>query len=195
MRESDGNKAPGPDGFNMLCFQQCWKVFKGDILNFFREFYTNGRLAKGINSSFITLIPKKENPCGIANYRPINLIGSLYKIVSKVLANRFKNVLPRIVGEAQSAFMGGRNILDGVLISNEIIDWWKKRKKRGLILKLDFEKAYDTVNWECRLDLMSKFGFQDKWVSWMKECLSSARVSVLVNGSPTAEFCSEKGLR
>lgn len=140
-------------------------MFKGDILNFFREFYTNGRLAKGVNSSFITLIPKKENPCGIANYRPINLIGSLYKILSEVLANGFKNVLPRIVGEAQSAFMGGRNILAGVLISNEIIDWWKKRKKRGLILKLDFEKAYDTVNWQCLLDLMSKFGFQDKWVS------------------------------
>ncbi|XP_028095364.1 uncharacterized protein LOC114295342 [Camellia sinensis] len=65
------------------------------------------------------------------DYRPISLIGPLYKILSKVLANRLKNILPRIVGEAQSAFMGGKNILDGVLISNEIIDWWKKRKRGG----------------------------------------------------------------
>lgn len=164
VKESDGNKAPGPDGFNLSCFQKCWKVFKKEILQFFKEFYDNGCLAKGINSSFLTLIPKKDCPQDISDYRPISLIGYIYKIMSKVLVYRFKKVLPRIAGEAQTAFVGGRNILDGVLISNEIVDWWKKKKQKGLILKLDFEKAYDTINWECLLAMLSSFGFQNKWI-------------------------------
>ncbi|XP_028115144.1 uncharacterized protein LOC114313033 [Camellia sinensis] len=127
VKESDGNKAPRPDGFDMLCFQKCWKVFKKDILKFFNEFYANGCLAKGINNSFITLIPKKDCPDG----------------------------------ESQSAFIGGRSILDGVLISNEVVDWCKKKKQKG----------------------------------WIKECLHSSRVSILVNGSPTTEFSHEKRLR
>lgn len=122
VKESDGNKAPSPDGFNLSCFQKCWRVFKKDILKFFKEFYDNECLAKGINSSFITLIPKKVCQVGISDYRPISLVGSLYKILSKVLASRLKKVLPKIVGESQSAFIGGRNILDGVLIANEVVD-------------------------------------------------------------------------
>ncbi|XP_028085089.1 uncharacterized protein LOC114286192 [Camellia sinensis] len=195
MKESDGNKAPGPDGFNMACFQKCWKVFKKEILQFFNEFYDNGRLAKGINSSFTTLIPKKDCPEGISDYRPISLIGSIYKILSKVLASRLKKVPPRIIRDSQTAFIGGRNILDGVLISNEIVDWSKKKKQKGMILKLDFEKAFDSVNWECLFEMLSSFGFQNKWIRWIKECLQSSRVSILVNGSPTAEFCPENGLR
>ncbi|XP_028093250.1 uncharacterized protein LOC114293387 [Camellia sinensis] len=116
---------------------------------FFKEIYDNGCLAKAINSFFITLIPKKDCSEGILDYRPMSLIGSIYKMLSKVLASRFKKVLPRIVGESQTAFVGGQNILDGVLISNEIVDWWKKKKQKGFILKLDFEKSYDSVNWEC----------------------------------------------
>lgn len=71
----------------------------------------------------------------------------------------------------------------------------EKEKEEGVILKLDFEKAYDTVNWEYLFNMMSSFGFQDKWIRWMKVCIQSVRVSVLVNGSPTNEFCPEKGLR
>ena len=86
-KESDGNKAPRPDGFDMLCFQKCWKVCKKDILKFFNEFYANGCLAKGINNSSITLIPKKDCLDGILDYRPISLLGSIYKILSKLLAS------------------------------------------------------------------------------------------------------------
>lgn len=146
IKECDGNKALGPDGFNLFFFQKSWKLMRGDVVQFMQDFHRNGCLVKGINSSFITLIPKKENSVDLEDFRPISLVGSLYEILTKVLTNRLKAVLPEIINEAQSAFLGGRNILDRVLIANEVVDCWKKSRKKGLIIKLDFQKAYDGVN-------------------------------------------------
>ncbi|XP_028100123.1 uncharacterized protein LOC114299551 [Camellia sinensis] len=122
VMDCDGNKAPGLDGFNLLCYQKFWKVMKGDVINFVKEFHTNGKLVKGINSSFITLIPKRDNPLGLSDYRPISLVGSMYKIIAKLLANRLKSIMPHIISEPQSAFLSGRNILDGVLVANEVVE-------------------------------------------------------------------------
>ncbi|XP_028123599.1 uncharacterized protein LOC114320724 [Camellia sinensis] len=169
IRDCNGNKAPSPDGFNMICFQKLWKLMKRDVCNFFKEFHMNGKLLKRLNSSFISLIPKKDNPVGHGDYRPISLIGSMYKILAKVLASRLKPVLPHIISESQSAFIGGKNILNGVLITNEVIDGWKKAKKKGVLIKLDFDK--------------------------IEECVSFASLSVLVNGFPIEEFSPQRGLK
>ncbi|XP_028125789.1 uncharacterized protein LOC114322644 [Camellia sinensis] len=195
VKGCDGNRAPGPDGFNLACFQKLWKVMKSDVLSFMAEFHKNSKLVRGINSSFITLVPKKENPMGLADYRPISLVGSLYKILTKVLSSRLKAVIPQIISENQSAFIGGRNILDGMLVANEVVDSWKKSRKKGLILKLDFEKAYDTMNWEFLFSMMKNFGFGGIWVEWIRVCITSVRLSVLVNGAPTEEFSPQRGLR
>ncbi|CAL5404238.1 unnamed protein product [Camellia sinensis] len=194
IRCCDGNKALGPDGFNMSFFKKCWKIVRVDVLQFIREFHQNARLVGGINSSFVALIPKNHSPSCLTEYRPISLIGSLYKILAKVLANRMKKVMPMIISEVQSAFLGGRNILDGILIANEIVDGWRRSNRKGLVLKLDFEKAYDSINWEFLFDMLLKFGFGTRWVSWMKACVSTAKIFVLVNGSPTSEFCPQRGL-
>ncbi|XP_028098838.1 uncharacterized protein LOC114298468 [Camellia sinensis] len=153
------------------------------------------RLLKGINSSFITLIPKKDNPIGLSDYRPISLVESIYKIIAKLLANRLKVVLPHIISETQLAFINGRSILDGVLIANEVVDGWKLTEKKRVVLKLDFENPYDFINWGYLFFMLSKFGFGSKWSSWIKECVSIARISVPVNGSPTEEFSPQRGLR
>lgn len=195
VKDCDGNKALGPDGFNLTCIQKNWKVMKNDILQFMKEFHMNERLAYGLNSSFITLVPKKDNPVDLVHFRPISLVNSMYKILAKVLSHRLKKVLPRVISEVQTAFKGGRCILDGVMVANEVVQWWKLSKLRGVILKLDFEKAYDSVNWGFLFSMMSNFGFGEKLIGWIKECLFSSRISVLVDGSPTDEFSPQKGLR
>ncbi|XP_028053421.1 uncharacterized protein LOC114257814 [Camellia sinensis] len=195
IKSCGGNKALGPDGFNMSFFQKCWHIVKEDVFLFMRDFHQNAKLVRGLNSSFIALIPKNENPASLNEYRPINLVGSMYKILAKILSNRLKQVLPRIISETQSAFMRGRNILDGILIANEIVDGWNKARGCGIVLKLDFHKAYDSVNWEFLFSILFNFGFGPKWMSWMKECVASIRTSVLVNRSPTPKFCPQRGLR
>ncbi|GKV27657.1 hypothetical protein SLEP1_g36796 [Rubroshorea leprosula] len=114
---------------------------------------------------------------------------------SKVLANRLKSVISEIISETQSAFVGGRQLVDSVLVLNEVVDEIKIKKQPAFVFKADFEKAYDYVDWSSLDWMMESFGFGLKWRGWIMECLSTARISVLVNGSPTKEFEVGKGLR
>lgn len=154
----DGNKAPGLDGFNLTCIKNGWSFMKDEILKFMDEFHSNCSLPKGFDTSFITLVPKNENPVNLSDFRPISLIGSMYKVLSKVLAARLKPTLNTVVGEVQSAFTGGRNIQD---IANEIVDGWRKSRTKGLIFKLDLEKAFDNLNWVFLFKMMKMLGYPD----------------------------------
>lgn len=122
-------------------------MLKGDILNFVKYFERYGKLDRGGNSSFITLIPKIKDPLKLGDYRPISLIGCLYKIIAKILAKRPKKVIKSNIGDVQFAYVEARNIQDGPLIVNEICSWAKKRKKKLLLFKVDFNKAFDSINW------------------------------------------------
>ncbi|GKV02024.1 hypothetical protein SLEP1_g14511 [Rubroshorea leprosula] len=191
----NGSKSLGLDGFNFNFIKRMWPTIKQDIVAFVKEFWENRKLVKGRNSSFIALIPKKESPQGLGDFRPISLIECLYKIISKLLTNRLRKVMPLIISQNQSAFVGKRHIVDGIVIANEVIHEAKKRRRPTLIFKADFEKAYDSVNWNFLNLMMEKFEFCLKWRKWIMECLATSTVSVLVNGSPIAEFSMEKGLR
>jgi len=104
-------------------------------------------------------------------------------------------VLPSVIDVNQSAFLGGRGMLDNILVANETVDCLKKEKKSGVLVKVDFEKAYDSVNWKFLYYMLGRLGFKVKWINWIKACLESASVSVLVNGSPMEEFKPKRGLR
>nr|GEW06514.1 cysteine-rich receptor-like protein kinase [Tanacetum cinerariifolium] len=93
------------------------------------------------------------------------------------------------------AFIAGRQILDGCLISNEIVKFAKKEGIELLIFKVDFEKSFNSINWKFLLDVMRQMGFESKWCKWIEACLPSALVSVLENSSPTDEFQMEQGIR
>ncbi|GKV01045.1 hypothetical protein SLEP1_g13643 [Rubroshorea leprosula] len=159
----NGTKSPGPDGFNFNFIKKVWPVIKEDVYAFLAEFHENGKLVKGSNASFLVLIPKKDNPQSLGDYRPISLISSMYKIVSKILANRLSKVLDLVISPNQTAFIGGRHITDGIIITNEIIHEAKQSKKPMLVFKEDFEKAYDSINWEIPTkDNLMKRGMNDQ---------------------------------
>ncbi|GJZ86850.1 RNA-directed DNA polymerase, eukaryota, reverse transcriptase zinc-binding domain protein, partial [Tanacetum coccineum] len=135
------DKSPGLDGFTFGFYRRLWKIIENDVYDAVKYFFTYGNIPKGCNSSFIALIPKIPDANMVKDFRPISLIGSLYKIIAKILANRLVGVLGDIVNEVQSAFIAERQILDGPFILNEILQWSKTKKKQSLIFKVDFEKA------------------------------------------------------
>lgn len=100
-----------------------------------------------------------------------------------------------VIGETQSAFIKGRSILDGVLITNELVDYVKRGRKGSLLFKVDFEKAFDCVSWDFLFLTMECMGFGVKWRGWIHACLSSASISVSVNGPPTVEIVMTRGIR
>jgi len=110
-----------------------------------------------------------------------------------MLANRLRQVTGTVISETQTAFVKDWQILDGILIANEAVDEARKLKKEMLLFKVDFEKAYDSVGWGYLDDVMVRMAFPTLWRKWMKECISTATVSVLVNGSPTEEFQMKRG--
>ncbi|XP_071730227.1 uncharacterized protein [Rutidosis leptorrhynchoides] len=140
------SKSPGPDGFTFLFIKRFWEHLKADLVTSIQYTFNNLHMPNEAGSAFITLIPKVSNPTLIKDYRPISLIGMYYKIVSKILATRLSSVIDRVVSIEQSAFISNRQILDGPLILSETINWYKSNSKKLMILKVDFEKAYDSVN-------------------------------------------------
>ncbi|GJW05636.1 RNA-directed DNA polymerase, eukaryota [Tanacetum coccineum] len=157
------DKSPGPDGFTFGFYKRFWSLIEKDVLAAVKYFFHYSRIPKGCNLSFIALIPKTPEAKMVKNFRPISLIGSLYKIIVVVLED--------IVNEVQSAFVADRQILDGPFILNEVLQWCKLKKKHSFILKIDFEKAYDSVRWDYLDDVLRKFGFGEKWCGWIQESI------------------------
>lgn len=155
------------------------------------EFYEHGVLPRRSNSSFISLIPKVENFFHLREFRPISLVGVMYKIPAKRLAK----LLPKIIDERKNTFLRGIFLLHSALVANEVIKEVKRKNSTCLIFKVDCEKAYDSVNWEFLVYILRRLGFCHKWVMWIRECLATSFVSSLVNGSPTSEVKLEKDLR
>ncbi|XP_050222663.1 uncharacterized protein LOC126672753 [Mercurialis annua] len=188
-------KAPGPDGFNFFFYRRAWSIMKAEILDMFSTFHSSSSLPKGINTSFMVLIPKVIGSSNIKDFRPISLVNGLYKLLSKTLSLRLAPLLSSLVSESQHAFLKGRSILECSMIANELIHLANRRKEKLLVLKLDFQKAFDTIDWMYLLTVMRCMGFPQLWIDWMFYCLSSSTTSILVNGSPVEPITLQRGVR
>ena len=154
-------KAPGPDGLPLIFYQQYWHLIGKDVTTVVLTCLNSGKFLKAINHTYITLIPKVQNPEEVVEFRPISLCNVIYKIISKVLANRLKTLLPTIVSESQSAFIPGRLITDNILVAFETLHHMQHQKtgKLGsMALKLDMSKVYNRVEWRYLKGVMEKMG-------------------------------------
>ena len=158
--------APSPDGMPPLFFQHYWNLIGDDVIDFVLTFLNFASLPEHLNHTFITLIPKKKNPEHASDFRPISLCNVLYKIFSKVLENRLKGILPKIITEHQSAFTKCCFISDNIFVAPEFLHSMQKhtRKDGFMAIKLDMIKAYDRVEWPYLEAVMKKLGFNDRWI-------------------------------
>lgn len=164
LKQMKPTKSPGPDGMTPLFYQSFWPTMGNDVSTSVKNAFSLGMFPSELNHTFIALISKKKNPELVSNYRLISLSNVLYKILSKVLANRLKKKFPQIISDAQSAFVLDRLIIDTVLLEYELIHHLrqKRRGNRGFMsLKLDINKAYDKIEWSFLEVIMRKIGFNE----------------------------------
>ena len=198
IKEMAPLKALEPDGMPSLFYQTYWSEVGKDISLAVLSSLNSGSLLKSIDHTFITLIPKVQNPERVTDFRPINLCNVIYKIVSKVIANRLKPFLNSIILEAQSAFTANRLITDNILIAFESLHHMKNTctgKTSFMTLKLDKSKAYDRVEWMFLEKILLLMGFQESWVALIMECIMTMSYSILVNGEPKGLIKPSRGLR
>ena len=191
-------KAPGPDGMAAIFYKKFWGIVGRRITDEVLEFLQGGAMPHQWNETIISLIPKVKQPDKVTDLRPISLCNVLYKIISKVLANRLKKILPEIISENQSAFVPGRLISDNILIAYELTHSLRKKKKGAegwAAIKLDTSKAYDRVEWSFLQAMMIKMGFCHEWTQLIMNCLMSVSYRVKVNGDIGESFAPGRGLR
>ncbi|CAM8905799.1 unnamed protein product [Rhodiola kirilowii] len=191
-------KAPGPDGFSALFYQKSWPLLKEKVTQSVLDMLNSRKLEEGLNKTVITLVPKCRSPKKIEEYRPISLCNVSAKIVTKVLANRLKTILPRVISESQSAFIPGRLISDNILAAHELIHFIGTRGRQRVgycSLKLDMTKAYDRIEWDFLEAMQTKMGFPDRWVEMVMACVKSVSYTIKINDQISEEFWPERGLR
>lgn len=191
-------KAPGPDGMPALFYSKFWSVIKPDLLAVVLGILNAEVSPSAINQTHITLIPKTKHPETPKDFRPISLCNVAFKLVTKCITNRLKPLLPKLINQAQSAFVPGRLITDNALIAFELFHTMKLNKsirQPSFALKLDMSKAYDRVEWGFLTRVMERLGFPLSFSNLIFRCISSVSYSLLINGKPTRTFLPSRGLR
>ncbi|WVZ84947.1 hypothetical protein U9M48_031914 [Paspalum notatum var. saurae] len=185
--------SPGPDGFTGRFYKACWTIIKGDVMDAILAIQ-RGHVFKFklLNTAFITLVPKTSDALQVKDYRPISLVHSFAKLVTKVMANRLAPVLPKLVSVNQRAFVKKRNIQDKFLLVQQMAKSLHRSKEPHILLKLDISKAFDSVSWAFLLEVLLHLGFGRRWCNLVCLLLSTSSTRILLNGEPG---CSISHLR
>ena len=190
------NKASGPDGYTPEFFCKSWQVFGAEVTEAVLEFFSSGKLLKQWNATNLVLIPKIPNASKMTDFRLISCLNTVYKVISKLLAGRLKDILSTCINHAQSAFLPGRLLLENVLLATEIIQGYHRKDIRpSAMLKVDLRKAFDSIRWDFVIATLRAINLPEKFIGWIQECITTASFSISVNGQTGGFFRSSKGLR
>ncbi|KAA3460385.1 reverse transcriptase [Gossypium australe] len=191
-------KASSKDGFPAIFFQKYWHIVGNEVTRYCLNILNGRRDIEEVNHTSIVLIPKVISPNTMSHFRPISLCNVIYKIISKVIVNRFRQMLHHCIDDSQGAFIPGKQITDIIFMAYKILHWFKKRRgnsNRGFALKLDMSKAYDRIK-RCFVErLMRRMGFCEEWTSFIMRCITSVSYTVVTNGKNREEFRPTRGLR
>ena len=173
------NKTGGPDGYSAEFFTSTWPIIGPEITEAVLEFFQSGRLLKQWNTTNMVLIPKKTNASLPSDFRPISCLNTVYKVISKLLASRLKEILPLMISKAQSAFLPGRLLAENVLLATDLVNGYSSQtvSPRGM-LKVDLRKAFDSVRWDFILASLRALAVPETYIMLIAECLSTASFSL-----------------
>jgi hypothetical protein len=188
-------KALGSHGFIVEFFKACWDVVKYDIYGVVEDSRRSASILKSLNSTMITLITKENEARTPYLYRPINLCNVVYNIISKVIGNRLKPLLPTLILLEHVGYVEGRQILDNIIQAHEIIHTLKIQRRGGMIIQLDLAKAYDKIRWHYMAKTMEYFGFNHHWINWIITLVSTTSFLLLLNGTPAKPFYPSRGIK
>eukprot|EP00253_Pinus_taeda_P022290 PITA_22290 len=195
MKAFNKDRSPGPDGWPIEFFIHFFDLFKRDLLRMVEASRMSGHIHSSLSSTFIALIPKKKESATLHDFRPISLCNSLFKIISKIIAERLKPVLNQFISRDQHAFLKDRNIWDAVAMTQECLFSMATNKSEAAIYKIDLKKAFDCVDWGFLCILLAKIGLRSKGIKWVMACVENVHFSVITNGIPSSFFKAERGLR
>ena len=196
LKNMKRNKSPGSDGFTVEFYQFFWNELKIPMIRSFRESFKNNHLTNTQKLGIITCLPKPGKPKEfIKNWRPISLINVDYKIISGVIANRMKKYLDKLISNSQKGFVSGRYIGECTRLVSDLIAKMKKKNLSGILLLIDFEKAFDTLEWSFIEKTLSFFNFGENIRKWIKIFYTKIESCVLNNGHCSARFELGRGVR
>lgn len=189
------DKSPGPDGWTIELFQHFFEQIGAELTEVVEESRRKGEIYAPFNSTFIALIPKKEDPESFEDFRPISLCNCIYKIIAKVIVVRLKPILSKCISSEQFGFLDGRQIHEAIGVAQETIHSIRQTNKKGAVIKIDLSKAYDRISWTYLRMLLTHLGFKLDFINWIMGCITSVNFVVLINGAASSFFKGQRGLR
>ena len=196
LKEMDSNKTPGSDGLPAEFYKIFWNDISDFLLGSINYAYKTGQLSVSQKRGVVKLIPKKDTePYYVKNWRPISLLNCDYKLATKAVANRLKQVLPKLIDNDQTGFLKGRFIGENIRLIDSVINFTAAKNIPGLLVFLDFEKAFDTVEWTFIQKTFQHFNFGPSIISWIKLFYHDIETCILNNGWSSNFFKLERGVR